>query len=433
MKLRVVLPPLKDINEYKHVHKGIASPEAIDIRFMELIAQLMGFSYQLMLPVDGQFGVAQQNGNFTGIIGMIQRDEADLSVAHLAINIHRLQVVDFSETYWIEDLTFMTELSPLLPKTYFYTYPFSLGLWLAFLSVMIITTFFLLPGESVGTVLMTVLRGLSRQSVNERSAKTVSRKIMLIHWLWFTNYVTISYCAILLSFLTVPLRNKGVETIEDLCRAVKEGSYKALVPKGSFVLNSLLRSDNVDLREFGKVIKNNHWEHDTRKEIDNYFEYGTAVIGAKMKLSGVTLPRSFVSKDSFIIYPVAVALNRRFCCKKRLNVLLRKMEGAGLYQKIIDEERFKAKLVKQNFKSNSIDHQKVQNFSLSIDDLYGVFAMLMAGYIASGVALSVIENNQEMLTLVIIIVASRATKVRSFFSLSLDDLYGGGLAMLVEG
>ncbi|KAG8178198.1 hypothetical protein JTE90_025963 [Oedothorax gibbosus] len=379
--------PLKDINANKHVRKGITSIETIETRFLELIAHHLGFSYELMLPVDGQFGVPQPDGNWTGIIGMIQRDEADLSVAHLAMNLQRLQVVDFSESYWIEDVTFMAELPSLLPKTYFYTYPFTLGVWLAILSVMIITTFFLVPGGGFGAILMTFMRGLCRQPVKMGSAKKVSHQLLLIHWLYFANFVTMSYSAVLLSFLTVPLRNKGVETIEDLCRAVKEGSYKALVSKGSSHQQQIANSDNENLKVLGRAILNNHWEYDTREGIEHYFQYGTALIGSKMRFRGVTFSNRFVSKESFGDYNVAVALNRRFCCKKRLNVLLRRMEGAGLYQQIFEEERFKAGLGQQNFQSDSINRQSSLIVSLSIDDLYGVFAMLVAGYIASGVTL----------------------------------------------
>ncbi|KAG8178201.1 hypothetical protein JTE90_025966 [Oedothorax gibbosus] len=382
MKLRVASALLKDMNKYKHARTGIASLQVIEIRLLELIAQHMGFSYELVFPVDERFGFRLPDGNWTGIIGMIKRDEADLSVALLSLSMQRMQAIDFSDSYWMQDTTFMTELPPLLPKTYFYSYPFTLGVWLAFLSVMIITAFFLVPGEGFGAVLMTFMRGLCRQSVNVRYFKTVARKLLLIHWLYFANFVTLSYCAVVLSFLSVPLRNKGVETIDDLCRAVKGGSYKALVSKGSSILQHIVNSSNENVKDLGSAILNNHWDYDTREGIDNYFEYGTAFIGSEMKFRGASFPRKFISKDSFGVFNVAVALNRHFCCKKRLNVLLRRIVGAGLFQKIIEEEWFKTGLGQQNFQSDSIDHRSA---SLSIDDLYGVFAVLVAGYIASGV------------------------------------------------
>ncbi|KAG8178204.1 hypothetical protein JTE90_025969 [Oedothorax gibbosus] len=321
------------------------------------------------------------------MIGMIHRDEADFSVAPLSMSIQRLHAIDFSDSYWMQDLTFMTELPPLLPKTYFYAYPFTLGVWLAFLSVMILTTFFLVPGKGFGAVLMTFMRGLCRQPVKVGSAKMTSRKLLLGHWLFFANLITLSYCAVLLSFLTVPLRNKGVETIDDLCRAVNGGSYKALVSKGSSILQHIVSSDNDNLKLLGRTILKNHWEYDRREGIGNYYEYGTALIGSKLKFGGATFPRKFISKDSFGVFNVAVALNRRFCCKKRLNVLLRRIVGAGLYQKIIEEEWFKAGLGQQNFQSDSINQKEARSASLTIDDLYGVFVMLVAGYIASGVAI----------------------------------------------
>lgn len=386
MKLRAVLPPLKDIYGYTQKSNGVASLQAIESRFLALIAQLMGFSYELMLPVDGQFGFMEQNGNWTGIIGMIQRDEADLSVAYLAMTYQRMQAIHFSESYWTQDQSFMTELPSLLPKTYFFTYPFHWSVWLGYLSVMFFVSIFMLflrhEDCTFGRVLMTVFSGLCRQPYTIKRP-TFCLKLVFGHWLCFSNFVTLSYCAVLLSFLTVPLREKGVETIEDLCRAVKDGSYKALVPLGSSILEHLITSDHPRLQVLGKTILTNHWAYDTREGITDYFQYGTALIGPKMRFRGLTFSRRFISEDSFGIWNVGIALNKRFCCKPRLDKLLRRALGAGLYQKIVEDEGFKAGLGHE-----SVRHQQgVHSRSLGTEDLYGVFALLVVGYLVSCLAL----------------------------------------------
>lgn len=43
------------------------------------------FSYELVTPTDGMYGSLQEDGNFTGVVGMLQRDEADITVSPIGI------------------------------------------------------------------------------------------------------------------------------------------------------------------------------------------------------------------------------------------------------------------------------------------------------------------------------------------------------------
>ncbi|GIY54779.1 hypothetical protein CEXT_468951 [Caerostris extrusa] len=50
-----------------------------------------------------QLGHLGKNGSFSGVIGMLQRGEADLGVGGIGMLYERLDVVDFSHTYMIKD------------------------------------------------------------------------------------------------------------------------------------------------------------------------------------------------------------------------------------------------------------------------------------------------------------------------------------------
>lgn len=54
------------------------------------------FSYTMIPSVDGSWGVAQEDGTFNGMIGMILRGEAELGVSDFFITAGRGRVIDFS-------------------------------------------------------------------------------------------------------------------------------------------------------------------------------------------------------------------------------------------------------------------------------------------------------------------------------------------------
>ncbi|GIY77579.1 hypothetical protein CEXT_233921 [Caerostris extrusa] len=78
----------------------------------------MGFLYELMVPEDGLFGNRLEDGNWTGVVGLLQRNEADMAFSYLsAKSYERYLILDFSTTYSSQVQTFVTEMPPLVPKT----------------------------------------------------------------------------------------------------------------------------------------------------------------------------------------------------------------------------------------------------------------------------------------------------------------------------
>ncbi|XP_048258591.1 glutamate receptor-like [Haliotis rufescens] len=78
---------------------------------MSVISQHVIFinSYKYIEPPDGLWGEVEENGSWTGIVGMLQREEADLCSVPYAMNIERAKVMEF--TYPI-----LTEYSTVIYK-----------------------------------------------------------------------------------------------------------------------------------------------------------------------------------------------------------------------------------------------------------------------------------------------------------------------------
>ncbi len=52
-----------------------------------------------MYSIDDAWGILQDNGQFNGIVGMLQRKEVDVSVTSLTIYKDRSEVVDHLDPY----------------------------------------------------------------------------------------------------------------------------------------------------------------------------------------------------------------------------------------------------------------------------------------------------------------------------------------------
>ena len=70
--------------------------DGFEIELFNLIAERLGIDVEYVPSVDGSFGSQNENKSWNGIIGMLERGEADLGVTLLTVSESRLKVVDFS-------------------------------------------------------------------------------------------------------------------------------------------------------------------------------------------------------------------------------------------------------------------------------------------------------------------------------------------------
>ena len=53
---------------------------------LDEIGSRLNFTYEVVVPSDKEFGVRQSDGSFNGIVGMLQRGEADVSATALVVD-----------------------------------------------------------------------------------------------------------------------------------------------------------------------------------------------------------------------------------------------------------------------------------------------------------------------------------------------------------
>lgn len=65
---------------------------------LSAISKVYNFSVAWMVPADGNYGAALENGSFNGLTGLLQRGEADIVAAGFAVTLGRSRAISYSNT-----------------------------------------------------------------------------------------------------------------------------------------------------------------------------------------------------------------------------------------------------------------------------------------------------------------------------------------------
>ncbi|XP_069987004.1 glutamate receptor ionotropic, kainate 3-like [Penaeus vannamei] len=143
-------------------------------KVMDIMAEKLGFCYTEALPVGLDFGARLDNGSFSGLIGELNRGEADMSMVPMSINHIRNEAVDFSETLFVDEhrITFKRPF----PEADIagFVKPFTPTMWLLFLlSTLVVcaATFLVQLSPRVGVREETYDDGTPEPSANRVSSK----------------------------------------------------------------------------------------------------------------------------------------------------------------------------------------------------------------------------------------------------------------------
>lgn len=92
---------------------------------LDEIGGRLNFSYVVVSPVDKSFGKRASNGQFNGVVGMLQRGEAQISAAVLVVDTQRMEVVNFSLPISLEPYTMMIRRPQELSRALLFIDPFT--------------------------------------------------------------------------------------------------------------------------------------------------------------------------------------------------------------------------------------------------------------------------------------------------------------------
>lgn len=356
----------------------------IEGRFLEMLASYVGFKYQLVIPPDGEWGVEMPNGSWTGIIGMVNKGVTDLGLGYLVMTEERYKAVKFSTPYNIADKTFITNPPKKLTMSTTFIHPFSLEIWFSCLLALFAFPIILKRMTNKCTpytdIWFRILATFFKQPIKSFQ-ETTQMKLIFGFWSVFITLITLSYSGVLPSFLAVPLKEKNINTIRDLVKVIENRNFKCLAPKGSSEVDALFHSKSSLIKRIGKYIKGNKWYYDlTNGTLADKLQENTALIGLRLWFSSPDFFGKILSSESFGVWNVGIALKEHFCCKRRLNLIISRIQSAGLFDKLISDEFFKKKL--QMLRLAEKEGNKIDDriHELTLDDMHDSFIMLISGH-----------------------------------------------------
>ncbi|GFW77159.1 uncharacterized protein TNCV_2725891 [Trichonephila clavipes] len=95
----------------------------LEAKLLECLAEKLNFSFEIILSP--RSGLANSNGTWDGVIGLVQSGEVDMGLGTLSISGERIKVVDFSVPYNILKQIFVVKEPGSMPKITVFTYPFT--------------------------------------------------------------------------------------------------------------------------------------------------------------------------------------------------------------------------------------------------------------------------------------------------------------------
>ncbi|CEF59755.1 Ionotropic glutamate receptor domain and Extracellular solute-binding protein, family 3 domain and Glutamate receptor, L-glutamate/glycine-binding domain-containing protein [Strongyloides ratti] len=224
--------------------------EGFCIDLIKEMSLILNFTWTIYEVKDGAYGVGDDNGKWNGVIGMLQRHEADLSVSALTITYSRSSVVDFTLPFMHLGIAILLgRQTDDSQKNTLFTFlePLSFSVWISLLVAYLVVscTMWLLarfsPYEwfdtqqiderdksmdnhknqfSLLNSLWFAVGSLMQQGSDVIPRAAATRTVAVIWWM-FTLILISTYTAQLAAFLTVERMTTPIESAGDLASQQK--------------------------------------------------------------------------------------------------------------------------------------------------------------------------------------------------------------------
>ncbi|XP_069957610.1 glutamate receptor ionotropic, kainate 2-like [Cherax quadricarinatus] len=179
------------------------------------LAHALNFTYRYVMPADSTYGTKAADGSWTGMVGMVNREEADISIGPLSMTATRTQAVDFTWPVLFDNTRVLAGQGKLEVDPWSFLLPLTPMVWTATLTTLLL----LLPAAMLLSYLCfsqqrplcfiwidntySFLRILLQQMISTQTMKLLWRKFIFGVWMMATLVLTRSYSGNLMALLAV--------------------------------------------------------------------------------------------------------------------------------------------------------------------------------------------------------------------------------------
>ncbi|XP_069951446.1 glutamate receptor-like [Cherax quadricarinatus] len=203
----------------------VSLKDSLDARLLSLVTEKLNISSVMREMPNRYYGV-QKNGQFTGIIGQLQREEIDIGAPMGPLS-ERIPAMEFLRAYEVDPLIIVSLKPTLLPQLLSLLKPFSRELWLTLLTSVVLwgvimwilqRVWWWVTGTHTVNFVTILLYGWGALLANLPSDPSVNKagKVLVGAWLMFCLVMTTGYSSSLVAHLSVQEKTKPPETFEDL-------------------------------------------------------------------------------------------------------------------------------------------------------------------------------------------------------------------------
>nr|XP_053634279.1 uncharacterized protein LOC128689814 [Cherax quadricarinatus] len=199
--------------------------DCMDSRLLSVFSSAYNFSMETREAPERSWG-SEVDGKFNGMLGMLQREEADFG-GPIGSAAKRMKVMEEASAYEV-DMLCLVSLNPSpLPQYLSIIRPFTASLWLVLMTSEVTVSVILwlllrawkwITGTHVVRLSTAFLYswGTLLNKPPKHPSVSYSGKVLVGVWLVFCLVITTGYSSSLIAHLTVQSKSKPPETLEDL-------------------------------------------------------------------------------------------------------------------------------------------------------------------------------------------------------------------------
>ncbi|XP_069995753.1 glutamate receptor ionotropic, delta-2-like [Penaeus vannamei] len=364
---------------------------------LQIFSQMLKFDYELVRPLDRVWGTPDANGSWSGLIGMLQREEVEFALGPFGVSPQRDAVCDFSEAVNTDSLNLIMVRPTLESDMSGFVKPFSVEVWLLILLTMICTGTAMIcmvwaedrifnsrTEDFLSKASMWVIKALTQEG-SEWMPMGDGGRLLVTTWLLASLVFMSSYSGILTAMLTVPRVTIPIDSLADL---VAQDDLPWRLETGSMMFQYFKEAtDDVRKKVFDDLSGTfpDCWQ---AREAIAGGEYAAVcdktTIKKAMSWDFSTTGRCHLYIAREPVYSnvfVAMAFRSSSSYLPRVNRVVQLMKESGILPKWVDEQTSNTSqclLPPSSDVTNSIE-------ALNMEDLAGPFLILVAGLIVSSI------------------------------------------------
>ena len=242
----------------QHHQNGTRSYDGYLYELWQVLAQKADVRYRIIPHLDGGYGSVDGSGTWTGLVGELAYDRADLAISWLGMIANRTSVVDFADAIPVssfQDRFYVRSGPDQVPRITAGMFgallkPLGGDVWWTLLASLLVISVILRVslrlnlsrGESVETVdgmpwgscLLSCFRSVVGQGWAATPDSLAARTVTLSSWM-LGMLLYASYTANLMSHLTVPATSRAIHSLHEFA---EQSDWQLAMEPGMGVLNA---------------------------------------------------------------------------------------------------------------------------------------------------------------------------------------------------